>query len=138
MTDEALISSKVLAGIRSLTELKVEFDHLPTKGLPMLSMQTLTGTPVERRFKSGGYIGNYRFALYLRQQAEDNASRLDAEQVLKTLAGQVEKLPLALGASIALLGITQDTLPAKVSSDEAYDDQQVTFTLKYKKGRNHA
>jgi hypothetical protein len=133
-SDVALLSSNVLEAIRTLTELQVDYDQLPTTGLPRLSLQTLTGSPIEKRYKNGSYIGNYRFALYLRQSTQDNDTRLNSVQELTDLAGKVETLNLDCGESISFWGIKPDTLPVKVDSDEAYDDIQVTFTLKFKKG----
>jgi hypothetical protein len=117
--------------------LTVKFEELPDKAgvLPCFSMQTLTGNPVERAYKDGSYIGNYRFAIYLRQSGEDAALSLDAFGAIGTLVEGVQALTLTLEQPYEFRGIRLDTLPVKVDVKPNYDDWQATFTMSYKKGR---
>jgi hypothetical protein len=136
MKDEASIAQAVYDFVRARTELPCEFGSLPAsrESLPCVSVQTLTGDPVTKRYKSGAYIGNYRFAVYLRQSAEDNAARLDSSKVLTDLATSIDGATVTLPASFVFWGLEQDTLPVGVTVDTAYEDWQATFTLTYKKG----
>lgn len=136
MSDVVLVASSVYAAVKVLSPLHCEFESLPAsrEALPCVSVQPLTGEPVAKRYKDGGYVGNYRFALYLRQAAEDNAARLDAAKALAGLAKAVEDGPVVLPEGFSLWGMRQDTLPVRVAADAAYDDWQTTFTLTFKKG----
>jgi hypothetical protein len=138
VADEALLSKAVYDFVSSLTDTSCHYESMPSdaKRLPCVSVQTLTGDPVEKRYKSGGYIGNYRFAVYHRQKDVDNASRLDAAKILSDLAQKINEggKNIVLPTSFDFWGLTQDTLPVKVTVDVAFDDWQATFTLRYKKG----
>ena len=136
MKDESILASVVYDHIRDMAGIHLEYEYLPAdKGkLPCGSVQTLTGTPVSKRYKDGSYIGNYRFAVYLRCAADDSTSRLDAASELTSLAKQIEESIIELPAPFTLWNIEQDTLPVKVDAEVAYEDWQATFTLTYKKG----
>jgi hypothetical protein len=137
MSDEVQLAPVVYELVASLTELDVSYEQLPTgrEQLPCVSVQTLTGTPVDRRYKDGSYIGLYRFAVYIRQTTEDNASRLDGAKAMTRLAADIVASAVALSEPFVFWSIEQDTLPVKVEAHEAYDDWQATFTLRYKKGK---
>lgn len=111
------------------------FEFMPADRslLPALSLQTLTGDPVLTRFMDGSYIGQFRFAVYLRMSADDDESRLAAsalmEQVTSVVAGGTYTLPTGFDYH----RITQDTLPRLISVDEGFYDYQVTFAVDYGK-----
>jgi hypothetical protein len=136
MKDEALLPQIIFDFVDSQTAFECLHESLPADRaqLPCISVQTLTGNPVEKRYKSGGYIGNYRFAVYLRQTAEDNASRLDGSKVMSDLAATIDGSTVDLPAPFEFRELEQDTLAVKVAVDEAYDDWQATFTMRFKKG----
>lgn len=126
----------VEAAMRSLPQStpRCEYEYLPTDAaeLPCVSVQTLSGTPVEREYLDGSYIGAYRFGLVLRRAADDTRSRLDAPALLGHLAEALKAAAIDLGDAAAFWGVSRDTLPARVASDPAWIDYQVTLTLKYK------
>lgn len=132
MKPDLIVQDRVYSWVKTLTALPVEYELLPASGLPCLSVQTLTGSPIERRYKNGSYIANYRFALYLRQDGSDTAGRIDALSVLTDIAAKIDGGSIDLGASVSLWRIEQDTLPCRIAVDEHYDDYQVTFTVKYR------
>lgn len=136
MNDQALIAAAVYQMVKGLSPISCGFEELPADAtkLPFLSVQTLTGNPIVSRYKNGGYVGQYRFAVYLRQSASDTASRLDAVQTLTDLAVEIDNAEPTLPESFDFWGIKQDTLPVRVDVDASYDDWQATFTLQYKKG----
>lgn len=134
MKTELIVQARVYDWVKTLTELPVRYEDLPASkdSLPCMSMQTLTGTPIERRYKDGSYIANYRFAVYLRQANGDTAGRIDAVSILSGLADAIDGGSVDLGDGAQLWSVTQDTLPSKIAVDEAFEDYQVTFTVKYK------
>jgi hypothetical protein len=136
MRDEALLPHIVFDFVSSRTELDCLHESLPAErsALPCVSVQTLTGTPVERTYKDGSYIGNYRFAVYLRQTTEDNAGRLDGSRIMADLTAAIDKATVELPSPFSFWGLELDTLPVKVDSEPAFDDWQATFTMRYKKG----
>lgn len=136
MNDQALIADAVYQMVTGLSSISCGFEELPADAtrLPCLSVQTLTGNPIVSRYKNGGYVGAYRFAVYLRQSATDTASRLDAVQTLTDLAVEIDNAEPTLPEAFDFWGIKQDTLPVRVDVDASYDDWQATFTLQYKKG----
>lgn len=127
---EALVSSSSL-------DLVCEYEYLPATSseLPCVTMQTLTGTPVEREYLDGAYIANYRFALYLRMEAADTASRLSGRKVLDALAKEFAVAKLDFGESYDIWEQRIDTLPCRIAAEEAWADYQVTLTIKYKSHR---
>jgi hypothetical protein len=135
--DGRYLSKTVHEALQELAPLPVKFEELPDKAasLPCFSMQTLTGDPVFKRYKDGSYIGNYRFAVYLRQSGVDTALRLDAVGALTDLASAIEALRLSLEAPYEFRGIRGDTLPTKITVAPEYDDWQATFTMTYRKER---
>lgn len=118
-------------------ELGCEYDYMPAKAeeLPCVSVQTLNGNPVEFGFADGSYIANYRFALYLRQQDSDTASRFDGRSILDGLAKAFLASDINLGDRYTFYSARADTLPSKIAADENYDDYQVTLTVQYKATR---
>jgi hypothetical protein len=136
MSDAALVANAVYGMVDALSPCRCDFECLTASkdALPAVSVQSLTGAPVAKRYKSGAYVGNYRFAVYLRQLAEDNAARLDAATALAALAFAIEGSRPTMPEGFEFWGMEQDTLPVKVAADEAYDDWQSTFTLTFRKG----
>ena len=93
MVDQTDMAERVYEAVEALVEssplgLRCEYEYLPTKRaeLPCLSMQTLGGDPVVRRYLDGGVVLQYPFALVLRQSSEDTRDRLDAPRVLRELS----------------------------------------------------
>lgn len=134
---EALVASSALP-------LGCEYEYLPTERaeLPCISVQTLNGAPVEKRYLDGSYVAAYRFALVLRQESDDTRERLDSTKILRELAAAVRSLAdpttrttLDLGSEARLWSISADTLPARVQAQQGCTDYQVTLAVKYKQQR---
>ena len=103
------VAARVFATLETLvagfSEIKgCEYEHAPTEApsLPCVTMQTLGGDPIEKRYLDGSRIAAYRFSLQLRQQTEDDQGRLDARSLLERLASEVERAAIDLGAGRAL------------------------------------
>ena len=92
MSDLSNLSKAVFFAVEAALpdNLEIAYEYMPAdpEKLPALSMQTLTGDPVERRYVDGSYIGRYRFAIYLRQASEDDTGRLDAVTTLEQKIGR--------------------------------------------------
>lgn len=98
-------------------------------------LQSLQGDPVVTRYRSGGYIAQYPFAVVVRTGAGDTSGRLDAMDVLGALWAVVEagsRPDAPDGSDIVSLAIR--TTPARISADEdGTEDYQATFALTYRK-----
>lgn len=116
--------------------LPVTLDDMPADGTDCVMLSTLVGDPYVRRYKSGGYIAAYPFALYLRVHGGDTASRLDAMKVLGDVASSIEggeDRPTAPDG-YEVLGMELRTPPVKIAVDESgSEDYQVTFVMTYRK-----
>ena len=133
------VAARVFATLETLvtgfSEIKgCEYEHAPTEApsLPCVTMQTLGGDPIEKRYLDGSRIAAYRFSLQLRQQTEDDQGRLDARSLLERLASEIEHTAIDLGAGRASWGVSSDTLPSRIESTEGYADWRTELTLKYR------
>lgn len=131
---EALVASSVLP-------LHCEYEYLPAERaeMPCVSVQTLAGDPVERSYLDGSAVMAYRFALVLRQAADDTRERLDAQRVLRELSGAIVSLAdpnnvatLDLSPEATLWGISKTSSPARIQAQPGCVDYQVTLAIKYK------
>lgn len=146
MVDQTDVAERVYEAVEALVEssplgLRCEYEYLPTERaeLPGMSMQTLGGDPVVRRYLDGGVVLQYPFALVLRQSSEDTRDRLDAPRVLRELAGALCSLgepgavaTLDLGPDARLRTIARTSLPARIQAQPGMTDYQVTLAVQYK------
>lgn len=109
------------------------YEHAPTdaQSLPCITMRTLEGAPIEKRYLDGGSVANYRFAVLLRQQAHDDQTRLEAQAALTRIALSLAQASIDLGAARAPRRLFLDTLPHGVKEAEGYADWQAECTLQY-------
>lgn len=110
-----------------------EYQHLGDKAYN-LSLASMTTAPRQTVDITGGYTGEFPFALYLRTIPEDNRDRLDCEQFLSELAAYLEHnydaITLADGREIE--EIEQTSTPALVGrTDDGVCDYQVILSLRY-------
>lgn len=134
----ACVFSALEAIVANAPEIKsCTYEHAPTDALqlPCIIMQTLGGDPVERRYLDGGCIAAYRFSLQLRLIAEDDQSRLDARAILARIASEVERAEIDLGAGRTSWGVSSDTLPSRIDSNESPADWRTELTLNYQTHR---
>lgn len=136
MKEEAATSGLVYEFLRATLpegypELSYEYMPSDTAKILCMSMQTLTGNPVVKRYKDGSKIARYRFALCIRQSNEDRATRLDAISLLDSIAAMVDGSDIPLGETATCWSVEQDTLPRIIASDDLYDDMAVEFTVEY-------
>ena len=114
------------------------------KKAPSMMLQQLSSAEKVKSYVNGSYIGVWRFAVWIRVEAEDTASRLDAIAVLTELAewlgetdesGDFKNLPVIDERRIA----TGFSMPATPSIAARYDDgteeYQAIMSLEYKSRR---
>ena len=135
-TAQADVATCVFGALKMIVEgdpgvASCTYEQTPTdaQGLPCITMQTLDGTPVERRYLDGGRVENYRFALLLRRQALEDQDRL--ERVASSLA----EADVELGEGRTAWDLSLDTLPYRTESAADYADWKAELTLKYQTNR---
>lgn len=140
MKDSARLSKRVFDHVEaSLPDGSpgIDYEFMPSdpESLPRLSMQTLAGTPHDTDYIDGSYIARYRFAVYLRQRSDDTGGRLDAIGLLEEVVDAIDGSRASLPEGFDCWGIECDNLPRKIEFDDAYDDWQATFEMKYHANR---
>lgn len=136
ISDQATMSGAVFAALsQAMPEgaPPLHYESMPARReqLPAASMQTLAGDPRVRSYLDGSYIGRYRFALYVRQSADDSGGRLDAMAAIEAMAEAADGAAYDLPDGYDFHRIEQDSLPRAVSAEDGFDDYQVTFSVQY-------
>ena len=103
----------------NLTGYNVGFEFLPLES-PSLMLQTQTTEPVAKLYKSGRKLYRYAFALLLRMDNADTASRINNQRELVAICDAL------MGAAITADGfnvweIRQDTTVRVMAADEGCD-----------------
>lgn len=115
--------------------LPVALEQLPAEGVDAVMLSALTGEPYIRRYKTGGHLASLPFAVYLRVNGGDTASRIDAMRVLGDMAESIEDRstwPVA-PSGYDSFSLALRTMPAPIATDSGTQDYQVTFELTYRK-----
>lgn len=116
-----------------------------SKAPPSMMMQQLSGSYKLRSYVDGSYVGEYPFAVYVRVEGIDTATKLDATSCLLDLAnwlavkspdGSMKNLPVLAGGKTAIK-IELESLPSlAVKFDDGTEDYQALFKMQYKQGGN--
>lgn len=106
----------------------VGFETLPQSS-PALMQQSETVDPVLKEYKSGRKVYRYAFALYLRLDNADTASRLNNQRELQAIADAL--CGVGSLANFRLWGIHQDTTPRILSTEEGMDVVQILMHADY-------
>jgi hypothetical protein len=117
-------------------QLPVMLEDLPADGSDAVMLSTLVGEPYVKRYKAGGYLAEYPFAVYLRSNGADTAARIDAMEVLGDLSSSIDSREAwpAEPAGFNWVSLERRTLPVRTAIGETGpEDYQVTFTLQYRK-----
>lgn len=116
--------------------LPVLLEDLPADGRDAVMLSTLVGEPYAKRYKSGGHLAEYPFAVYLRSNGGDTASRIDAIRVLGDLSASIDARdgwPVE-PEGFNWVSLAARTLPVRVATGETGpEDYQVTFAITYRK-----
>ena len=116
--------------------LPVFLEDLPVDGSDAVMLSTLVGDPYVKRYKSGGYLAEYPFAVYMRANGGDTAARINAIGVLSDLGDSIDTREAwpAEPSGFNWMSLERRTPPVRVATgDTGPEDYQVTFTLKYRK-----
>lgn len=114
----------------------VHLETLPADGSAALSLQTLAAEKIVRRYKDGGYIARYEFAVRVRVLGTDTAARLGAIGVLGDIASSVdaESTWPTPPDGTSWVSLEVQMVPVRVAVDaDGSEDYQVSFELTYRK-----
>lgn len=138
MADTTVVASVLtwLEAHDSVDGLPVTLEDIPADGINAVMLTSIPGDPYVKRYKSGGYMATYPFAVVLRLSQPDTSDRLTAMGVLGDLASSIDDRATwpspPTGYDYDSLEVR--TMPARVARGESgADDYQVTFTLTYRK-----
>lgn len=109
-----------------------------TKDPPSMMMQQLSGTAKKKTYVNGSYIASFPFAVYVRVNAIDTASKLDATGILNDLGKwfSEQKLP-AIDDNMTANKIEMTALPTIAAKlGNGVEDYQAIFELEYYVRRN--
>lgn len=106
----------------------VGFEFLPEQS-PALMLQSETNDPLLKQYKSGRRVYRYSFALYLRLDNTDTASRLNNQRELQAIADALCAVETI--ADFTLWSITQDTTARILATEEGMDVVQILMHADY-------
>jgi len=122
-------------GHDALAPLPVGLEDFPVDDRDAVMLSLLSGDPVVKRYKSGGYIAAQQFQLILRTHLTDTAARLDAMRRMSDVASSIEDSgtwPVAPD-SYDYHMLTVRTAPVPVAVDDSgARDYQLTMELAYR------
>lgn len=108
---------------------------------PSMMFQQLSAAEKKREYVNGSYVGALSFAVYIRIDANDTASRIDAVSTLQQLAdwlqekdenGEAIHLPV-LDASKKAIKFEMSSTPSIAARyDDGNEDYQAVFSFEYK------
>lgn len=98
-----------------------------------LMMQQLSGTSKKKVYVNGSYMASFPFAVYVRINAIDTASKLDATGLLNGLGQWLETNELPeLDEDMTATKIEMTALPSLAAKyDNGVEDYQAIFELEY-------
>ena len=113
--------------------------------VPSMMLQQLSGAYKKKAYINGSYIGSYPFAVYIRVNGVDTATRLDATGALYNLFewlsekdsdGNYVHLP-DIGKNNTATQIDMTSLPSIAARyDDGSEDYQAIFELQYNARRS--
>lgn len=115
----------------NLAEYNVGFEFLPEQS-PALMLQSEITDPVLQQYKSGRTVYRYQFALYLRMDNADTASRINNQRELQAIADAVLSAQLTL-TGFVLRRIEQDTTVRVLLTEQGLDVCLVTLHIDYER-----
>ena len=111
------------------------------KSTPSMMLQQLSAAEKKKEYINGSYIGVWNFAVYIRINAEDTASRIDATGALQDLAdwlqardenGEFANLPDLDDTKTAIKFDMTSTPSISARYDDGVEDYQAILSLEYK------
>ncbi len=145
-TNDGVLISKVMRDlIASWPEIPVKLlVEDPGRECPCMVLQQLSAAERLKTYVNGSYIGVWNFAVYVRINAEDTATRFDAVSILEELGswlsekdtdGRYKRLP-EIDETRAATKIEMTTTPSIANrGDDGVEDYQALFSLEYKARR---
>jgi len=104
-----------------------------SKNAPSMMMQQLSGSAKKKEYVNGSYIASFPFAVYVRVNAIDTASKLDATGILNELGRWMATSSLpTLDDDMKANKIEMTALPSLAAKfDNGVEDYQAVFELEY-------
>ncbi len=108
---------------------------------PAMMLQQLAAAEKKRSYVNGSYVGGWTFAVYIRIDATDTASRLDALQALENLFNWLDArdddnsflhLPTIDEHRTATQILMPNTPSVAVKYDNGMEEYQAIFEMEYK------
>ncbi len=138
-TDCSSVAASVFAALETLVETlpsvgTCEFDRLPDDQaqLPAISVETRTDEPAGRPYVDGGVVSRCQLDLALRHAGDDSGSRIEACELLATLARSLSEMSIEnRGAEPAWL-IEGCSQPYRAESGAGVSDYRVTLSVTYR------
>lgn len=131
-TGVALIADAMLRHINTWPDKPAECKLKLEKKDVAFMMQPLSGTKEVRRYVNGSFRGQWPFALYVRIDGEDTASRLDALKCLNDAACWLETSPMPeIGNNITAEKIDSELPSLAAQYENGEEDYQVILRLTF-------
>jgi hypothetical protein len=114
----------------------VALEDEPPEGTDGLMLLSIPGEGYVKRYKSGGHVASFPFAVVRRTNNPDTQTRLDVMGQLGDIVASIESRTAWPTApeGFDYQSLEVRTQPARVARSEAgADDYQATFTLMYRK-----
>lgn len=119
------------------TRIPVSLETMAADGSTAMMLQARAADRIVRRYKDGGYIARYPFAVWLRVGARDTAARLEAMRVLMEMATSIDdrsSWPIEPEGA-RWVSLNAEMAPVKLMvHQDGTEDYQVSFELTYAKG----
>lgn len=116
----------------------VSLEIISTKkeNLPAAMQQSLPSSRVVKAYKSGSYIGEYRWSLFLRVAVEDTNGRLAASLLLQEAAEEAENTIPVMPQGFTFYGTrVESSTPTLRDATEQYETYEVTLVTNYKRSK---
>lgn len=137
LTENEQVVTVLLDYLNTLPGLPAPIRLEELEDAPAVMLQQLAGATKVRQNIVGGYTAQFPFALYVRVQGVDTASRIAATGVLNNIGRELERRSLAgelppLAAGREVTKIELQSFPSMISANEdGSEDYQAVYMLEY-------
>lgn len=135
MSIDTDIAQAVLAYLNTWREkpCEISFELAVRKSISM-KMQPLSATVIKKKYITGSFVGDWPFAIYVRINKGDTASRANAMRTLDELGRWIstQHLP-SIGANRTANKVEITGLPSiAVANEDGSEEYQALYCMEYK------
>ncbi|MEG1892101.1 MAG: hypothetical protein RR301_11815 [Clostridia bacterium] len=138
MSIDTDIAQAVLAYLNAWGEkpCEISFELAVRKGISM-KMQPLSATVIKKKYITGSFVGDWPFAVYVRINKGDTASRASAMRTLDDLGRWISTQPLPnIGVNRTANKVEITGLPSiAVNNDDGSEEYQALYCMEYKQSK---